>query len=247
MKIKKILFAAALMFCAAQMGAQNVQLHYDFGRSVYSDEEAERPRMTATYEHFSLDKAGSWFYFVDFDFYNDGMAGAYTEIAREFNLGSEGLAAHLEYDGGLSSSKDGYSSRFQHAMLIGPVYNAHTKDFALTYSVQLMYKRYFNGQYGAKGFDSVQLTGVWDWTFLHRALTFRGYIDLWRGQESPGRGKLIVMTEPQIWWNLNSIPALSSVNLSIGSEIEISNNFIYNTVSSKTFFVNPTLAVKYAF
>lgn len=247
MKVKKISMAAAMLLLATTAVAQNIQLHYDFGRSIYSNEEGERPRMTATYEQFRADKAGSWFYFADFDFFGDGMAGAYTEISREFNIGKQGFAAHVEYNGGLSSSKANYGSRFQHAALVGGAWNGHSTDFSRTYSLQLMYKQYFRGQGGAKGFASVQLTGVWDVTFAGRALTFRGYMDFWRGQDADGSGKLIIMGEPQLWYNLNSIPALKSLPLSIGTEIELSNNFIYNLKTSKTFFVNPTLGVKYAF
>jgi hypothetical protein len=33
----------------------------------------------------------------------------------------------------------------------------------------------------------------------------------------------------------------------VGSEIEVSSNFIYNTYNDKSFFINPTLAVKWNF
>ena len=36
-------------------------------------------------------------------------------------------------------------------------------------------------------------------------------------------------------------------NLNIGTEIEITNNFIYNTYNDKTFFVNPTVGGKWEF
>lgn len=243
--MKKIFMAALCLVAVVSAQAQNIQLHYDFGRSLYSNEEGQRPRMTATYEQFRMDGAGQWFYFVDFDFYGDGMAGAYTEISREMNIGKKGFAVHMEYNGGLSSSKNNQASRFQHAALLGGAWNGHSADFSSTYSLQLMYKQYFRGQYQTKGFASVQLTGVWSTLLLNRALTFSGYIDFWRGQESTGKGKLVVMTEPQLWFNLNSIKGLEKLPLSIGTEIEISNNFIYNTANDKSFFVNPTLAVKF--
>ena len=51
---------------------------------------------------------------------------------------------------------------------------------------------------------------------------------------------LVLLTEPQLWYNFNK-------HLSVGTEIEISNNFIVNFYKNndKTFFVNPTLAVKW--
>ena len=51
---------------------------------------------------------------------------------------------------------------------------------------------------------------------------------------------LVILSEPQIWYNVTS-------NISFGSEIEISNNFIYNTYNDNAFFVNPTLAFKWNF
>jgi hypothetical protein len=50
----------------------------------------------------------------------------------------------------------------------------------------------------------------------------------------------VVLTEPQLWYNVTS-------HLSFGTEVEISNNFIYNTYNDKTFFVNPTLGAKWNF
>ena len=34
-------------------------------------------------------------------------------------------------------------------------------------------------------------------------------------------------------------------HLSFGTEVEFSNNFIFNTYDDKTFFINPTIAVKW--
>ena len=65
--------------------AQNVQFHYDLGRTL-SDDLENRPAVTTTVESFKLDKWGSTFLFVDLDYYHDGVAGTYWEIAREFNV-----------------------------------------------------------------------------------------------------------------------------------------------------------------
>ena len=51
-------FLTALM--AVSTNAQNLQLHYDFGRHIYSTEEKNRREMNATFEHFSADELGSW-------------------------------------------------------------------------------------------------------------------------------------------------------------------------------------------
>ncbi|MBQ0061310.1 MAG: DUF5020 family protein [Bacteroidales bacterium] len=231
----KKLFLTLAMGAFSLMGmAQNVQLHYDLGRTIYSTEEAERPRVTVTFEQFKADGLGSWYYFVDMDINNKGVASAYTEISREFNLGNKGVAAHIEYDGGLSKS-----GSFQSAALIGPAWNGHNADFSTTYSVQVMYKHFFNGG-GHRAYSSAQLTGVWSTTFANKALTFSGFVDLWRGEKFNNHGQLVFLTEPQLWYNVND-------HISFGTEWEISNNFIFNMANDKKFFFNPTIAAKFNF
>lgn len=39
---------------AHEAKAQNVQIHYDFGRSIYSTEESDRQKVTVTYKTFFL-------------------------------------------------------------------------------------------------------------------------------------------------------------------------------------------------
>ena len=65
--MKKFIFASLMAIGALSAQAQNIQLHYDFGRSIYSNEEAGRPKVTVTLEQFKADEWGSWFYFVDID------------------------------------------------------------------------------------------------------------------------------------------------------------------------------------
>ena len=55
-----------LLFVAIGAWAQNVQLHYDFGHSIY-DELSTRPKLTTTVEMFKADKWGSTFFFIDMD------------------------------------------------------------------------------------------------------------------------------------------------------------------------------------
>ena len=239
----KNLFSLALLgLVALGAQAQNIQLHYDFGRNIYSNEEADRQKVTVTLEQFKADKWGSWYYFVDIDLTSKFFRSAYTEISREFKLGKETpFAAHVEYNGGLG--RDDIRS-FQHAALIGPAYNGHSADFSKTWSVQLMYKQFFKSYDYTHSYASFQLTGVWGLTFANKKCTFSGFIDFWRGENwregHNGHGMLVILTEPQFWYNANE-------HLSLGTEIEISNNFIYNTYNDKSFFINPTVAVKWNF
>lgn len=232
----KILTMALTMAVSTVTQAQNIQLHYDFGRNLYPNEQAGRPKMTMTVEQFKADQWGSWFYFVDVDFSRKFTEGAYTEISREFNLGKNSpFAAHIEYDGGLNRF-----GSFQQAALVGPAYNGHNADFSTTYSVQLLYKRHFKSYDNTRAYHSAQLTGVWNTTFANKKCTFSGFIDLWRGEKANGHGLLVMISEPQFWYN-------ATEHFSIGTEIEISSNFVYNTYSDQSFFVNPTLGVKWNF
>ena len=216
--------------------AQNIQLHYDFGRNIYTGEEANRQKVTVTLEQFKADQWGSWFYFVDVDLSRHFTESAYTEISREINLGKDlPFAAHVEYDGGLSKTFS-----FQQAGLIGGAYNGHTADFSKTWSVQLMYKQYFKSYDNKHSYASAQLTGVWGMNFLNDKLRFAGFIDFWRGEKDNGHGCMVILSEPQLWYNITP-------NLAVGTEWEFSNNFVSNSdpTSDKTFFFNPTLALKW--
>ena len=72
-------------------------------------------------------------------------------------------------------------------------------------------------------------------SWLHGFLT--GYIPEW---DADGQKKgLVILAEPQLWYNITK-------NFSVGTEFEISNNFIYPTCeTTKTFYFNPTLGVKF--
>lgn len=236
--MKKYFFSALLCFSALIVNAQNVQLHYDFGHNLYSDDEKDRQNLTITYETFKADNLGSWFYFVDLDIDNKGMAGAYTEISREFNIlkpyDNGGFAAHVEYDGGLSRG-----GSYQQAGLLGAAWNGHNADFSKTYSLQVMYKDFF-GDKLHRAYASFQITGVWGLNFCDNKLSFSGFADLWSEKAWWGGRHLVFLSEPQLWYNINK-------NISVGTEVEVSNNFIYSGKSGKNdkFYVNPTLGVKF--
>ncbi len=252
--MKKVILTVMLVITTIVASAQvNLQLHYDLGRTINSSAEPERPNVTTTVEMFKADKLGSTFFFVDMDYYSSGVAGAYWEISREFNLTklneSSSIAAHVEYNGGLLTAKDmTFASRFQPAALVGGTWNWHNADFSSVFSLQVMYKHYFQQTINGvkvKAVPSFQITPVWSTTFADGKMTFSGFADLWYGYipkwEADGSQKkgLVFITEPQLWYNATS-------QLSIGTEVEISNNFIYSANNTK-FIVNPTLALKWKF
>ena len=236
--MKKIFSIALMAVAALSANAQNIQLHYDFGRNIYSNEEADRQKVTATLEQFKADDWGSWYYFFDVDLTSKTTRSIYTEISREINLGKNlPLAAHVEYDGGLWHAPAIGNGSYQQAGLAGIAYNGHNADFSKTWSVQALYKQFFKSYEGTHSYASFQLTGVWGLNFLDNKMTFSGFIDFWRGEKANNHGCLVILSEPQLWYNVNK-------HFSVGTEVEFSNNFIVNYYNDKTFFVNPTLGVK---
>ena len=92
--MKKLFLSIIICMITAIVGAQNVQLHYDFGSSIY-DSQSTRAKVTTTVEMFKPDRWGSTFFFVDMDYTNKGVTGAYWEIARELNFWGGPFSAHV--------------------------------------------------------------------------------------------------------------------------------------------------------
>ena len=238
--MKKIFFSLVCMAIAMTASAQNIQLHYDLGHSFYSDLRT-RPNVTTTVEMFKPDKWGSTFLFTDIDYFSDGAAGAYWEIAREFNVtANKQWAVHVEYDGGATTiERTGIGNRFQHAFLAGGAWNWASKDFSKTFSLQAMYKYYFKG-YGRGAFNGFQATAVWGDTFAKGLCTFSGFLDVWYDKDVCG--KLILLSEPQFWFNFNALKGMEGINVSVGTEVEISNNFVFNDDGNNhKFYAIPTI------
>lgn len=236
MRISNIIYsvlAMVLIIVPTRASAQNVQLHYDFGRNA----------ATTTVEMFRPDSGGSTFFFVDMD-YSPKVSGAYWEIAREFNFWQDSkvnwLSVHLEYNGGLNT----VAGSFNNSILAGLTYSGHSKDWSKTWSITASYKVIpgtiaLNGEKQPHNF---QITGVWNLDFFDHWLSFNGFADFWR-EARPWQGtKFIFITEPQLWVNLNKIEGWEKINLSVGTEIEMSCNFVH-----KGFKVMPTAALKWTF
>lgn len=236
MRISNIIYsvlAMVLIIVPTRASAQNVQLHYDFGRNA----------ATTTVEMFRPDAGGSTFFFVDMD-YSPKVSGAYWEIAREFNFWQDSkvnwLSVHVEYNGGLNT----VAGSFNNSILAGLTYSGHSKDWSKTWSITASYK-VIPGTIalnGAKQPHNFQITGVWNLDFFDHWLSFNGFADFWR-EARPWQGtKCIFITEPQLWVNLNKIEGWEKINLSVGTEIEMSCNFV-----QKGFKVMPTAALKWTF
>ena len=247
-KMMRKLFVAMSMLLCMGANAQNIQFHYDLGKAIDDDLDS-RPSFTTTVELFKTDKWGSTFFFVDLDYLHDGVAGAYWEVAREVNItNNKQWAAHVEYNGGMASNKySGMSTRYQHAFLAGPAWNIASADYSKTLSLQTMYKDYFKGQNAwNRPFNSFQATAVWGVHFAGRKFSFLGFIDCWYDQSV--RGNWITISEPQLWFNINTLKGCKDINLSVGTEVEISNNFVFDDKGrNDRFHAIPTIAAKWTF
>lgn len=233
--MKKLFLSIIICMITVIVGAQNVQLHYDFGSSIY-DSQSTRAKVTTTVEMFKPDRWGSTFFFVDMDYTNKGVTGAYWEIARELNFWGGPFSAHVEYNGGVNGIKNAY--------LLGATYTWNNADFTKGFTFTPTYKII---QKNPKP-HNFQLTATWYLHFCKGKYTFTGFADFWKEKHSDlEKGEMhnfTFITEPQFWVNLNKFDKVADdFNLSVGSEWEISSNFgIMNGWKWM-----PTLAMKWSF
>lgn len=238
----KILFLAiALTLATIKTSAQlNVQMHYDFGHTIYGSELSNRPNWTATIENFTADKWGSTYFFVDGNFADNTMTSVYAEFARELRFWDAPIAVHVEYNGGLAGATGCYDD----AYLAGAAWNWANADFSKTFSVQALYKYLANHPINK---HSWQLTTVWGIHFGQGLYTFSGYADLWH--DNSVNGALVLSSEPQFWVNLWALDSVDDAcKLSVGAEVEICNNLVWPTDGKNNrFYAIPTLAAKWTF
>jgi len=228
----KVSILALLLFILGDITAQNLQVHYDFGK--------DREHPTSTIEMFKPDKYGNTFFFIDMDYNANGINGvslAYWEIARVFKTEKMPVGIHAEYDGGMGQFKSGNQQvgyTLNDAWLGGIDYSINAQDFSKGASIKVLYK-YIRDKHEA----SFQITGVWYVHFLNNKFSFTGFADFWREDwdfnfDGITDTEYIFLAEPQIWYNINK-------TFAIGSEIEMSNNFGNN----EGFMINPTLGLKW--
>lgn len=217
--------------------AQNIQFHYDFGRKLYKHELGDRPLWTSTVEDFITDKWGSTYFFVDMRYAKSGVESSYWEISRELKFWKNPFSLHVEYNGGdIKNIDDKYNIR--NAYLTGITYTWNKPDYTCGFSFSAMYK-YIQHVNSSHNF---QFTTTWYLNLADKLVTLDGFADFWR--EENDYGKTIFLTQPQAWVNLNKIKGVDKdFNLSIGSEVELSNNF----GGRDGFYVIPTAAIKWTF
>jgi len=232
--MKRILFSLiAIMALGTFAKAQNLQMHYDFGK--------DRKMITTTLEMFKPDKYGSTFFFVDMDYSSDsrdvdnGISLGYWEIARSFKWNeTQKFEPRVEFNSG-----GAFFGPINNAWLVGGQYTFNNADFSKVLTLQANLKHIKDGKinddFTTDNLVGFQLTAVWGLHLMDRKLSLVGFADFWREDTYFGDKEFRFLTEPQIWYNFNS-------NFSFGGEIEMSSNFVDND-----FIVNPTLAAKWTF
>lgn len=224
--MKKLLLVV-IAIVAVQIGfTQNLQLHYDFIKDARDPNAAGRGYVTSTVEMFKPDKFGSTFLFIDMDYNSPrgGVSLAYWEIARDIKLGNFPLMPHIEYNGGMNQF-----TSFDNAWLFGVSYPFKCNNTYM--SVYAAYKAISSQK------ANMQVTGTWTSTMFNGKFTMSGFVDLWTEDKIASGKKWILLAEPQFWYNF--CPYFSA-----GSEIEISNNFVFNSNKLEIF---PTAAIKWTF
>lgn len=231
MVMKGTLLILSLIMAPAALNAQNLQLHYDFGKARNGKDRAPG-FFTSTVEMLHPDRYGSTFFFIDLD-YNGyrGVSRGYTEIARNTGFAGFPLQARLEYNGGVLLSDTTRGLSIPNAWLIGINYPIKLKSGKL--GTYLVYKHIA----GTLNGPDFQWTLNWNYTLLNGKITFNGFFDLWSADKTGEGKKLVVLSEPQIWFNIQSY-------LAIGSEFELSRNF-YSWMDG--FCIFPTAAIKVVF
>ncbi len=231
---RKILLTLLLFSSLGALRAQNLQLHFDPRHTFYGSDvpTASQNYLTATFEMFKPDQWGSTFMFVDFDLNNSkkNIGLVYAEIAREFKIGDFPLMPHLEFNGGLGngfSIPSSYMAGFGYPFQLGNFFMSTYVAYKLNAFQEVS--------------NDAQWTVTWNATVAGGKLSLAGFLDLWSenkdhtGAES-GK-KLIMLSEPQIWYNFTP-------NFALGTEVELSYNFV---VGPNHFYAIPTLATKWNF
>jgi hypothetical protein len=227
----------AFLLISFPLTAQNLQLHYDFGK--------DRKFLTATLEMFRPDTLGSTFWFVDFDHNFDfgseirSMSAAYWEISREFYIpgikkvkGLEQLAFHVEYNDGFGVNTDTTAYSFNSVFLTGFSYPVHIGN--TVFGTMLLCRL-------PRGMDDpdFQFTTTWFQPLWKNRLLLTGFIDIWSQDKMDDRDKkeIVFQGEPQIWFMITP-------KIALGGEFEIDKNFPYGPRQWELF---PTLGFRWEF
>jgi hypothetical protein len=222
--------------------AQDIQLQYDFGKP---ENGPRHNYFISTVEMYRPDSLGSLYFFIDFQYNSPdkpkGVSLGYFEISHEFympwfknNKIFKPLTIHIEYDDGnaiylVDSITRGTNLRS--SWLGGFAYPIQIGKFTL--NTIYLYK-YIRGS----STPDFQVTFAWGQNLFHNKVTLSGFLDIWSQDDfygDPANKKLILYSEPQIWYNFYR-------KFAIGSEFKVSKNFLPGSNRVEVF---PTLGVKW--
>ncbi len=210
-----------ILILSSMAFSQNLQLHYEAS--------GDREYLVSTLEMFKPDQYGSTFWFVDMEYDAPGVKGAslaYWEIARAFTLPINSLSVTIQYNAGVATF-----GSFGQAWMVGVNYYLDLGFVALP--IDVLYR-------ATEGTHSpdFQLTTTWFVPLLDENVEFSGFIDIWSEDDcNVDKKKLIYQAEPQLWYNANE-------HLSIGSEVEISKNFVFGKTGIQAL---PTIGLRWTF
>lgn len=228
---------------------------YNFGVPQFAGMVNDKKQGVLTYEHLSLHKTGTTYYFVDLMFgapiYPDKTGipqqkGAplnvnyiYTELGHDINAFFlknkylKNLSLHLEVDAGVTAHFLSIPTSFLAG--IGYIHFMNYKigkDNNLGFVKLLVMAKQTLGDRKLGG----QLTGIWELPLGRRAY-FRGFADIWNVYNPiyhkgvPSQAFMFI-SEPQLLITLKQ-------GVSLGTEIHMSKNLF-----SKRFVVYPSVALK---
>lgn len=227
---------------------QNLQVHYEL--------RGDKKNITSTIEQFTGDRLGLTYWFIsaaytDFEGQNllDGSATAvYGEFYRFFNIPkTNGLMFGIQYNDGLTlfqgmTAPDDtpviFGSPFGRTWLAGFAYNVPIGKMHVLTTIWLRKKQAYNYDW--------QFTAAWGHNFANEKLTFNGFFDVWGERESVDNSnpssinpyKVVLLTEPQLYYNFNS-------HIALGVKTQLSYNFEFGFDGQ--FRVAPTVAARWNF
>lgn len=237
MKTRTAFFLIIFLLTISVINSQNIQLHFD-PRHTLNTDIFDRNYLTLTFEIDKADKWGFTYGYVDLDLnQSKGNIGlTYLEISRDQKIGKLPFMAHIEYNGGVGKVQN-FGFSIPNAYLAGLSYMMKIKNVDINTYLTYKYHAF------EKVSNDIQWTVRWNTSLCNNKLTISGFLDVWtenkyrfKQVEEKNKKKIIFLSEPQIWYNVTD-------NLSIGTEIETSNNFIYDGEC----YVNPTIGLKWNF
>ena len=205
------------MALATSVFSQNIQLHYETSK--------DREYLVSTLEMFRPDDHGSTFWFVDMEYDGGQLSLAYWEIARYLTLPVNNLSATIQYNDGVA----GFGN-------LGKVWLAGLNYYLQIGPVGLPIDILYRAAAGATSAD-LQLTTTWMVPLFDERVEFAGFLDIWSQDAVNDSKDIVFLAEPQIWYRFGE-------SLSIGSEVEISQNFVFGETGLQ---LKPTLGVRWDF